>query len=111
MKFDDVLFVGANRRVRAIEQKSGRVIWEVKFGGIFGDQFVHVFLDRENLFACNKGTLYCLDPSDGKIRWENSLYDWGYYPTFASVGGSTGNLAAIVANMRAQQAAAASYTG
>jgi outer membrane protein assembly factor BamB len=107
MKIEDMLFVGVKRRVLALDRNTGKTVWERELqGSSMGDSFVTAFLDRGNVYAHTKGTLFCLDAENGRTKWENPLTGCGYgIVTMASVAGSSGNQPAIV-HKKQQDAAA-----
>jgi outer membrane protein assembly factor BamB len=97
MKAEDMVFVGVNGRVLALDRHSGRSIWETRLKGSIlglGGGFVNLFFDRGDIFAHTNGRLFCLDSMSGRIKWENPLKWFGYeIATLASVSGSSGGQA------------------
>lgn len=105
----DLLFVGFNSRVVALERDSGRLIWQWK-APQGRSSFVAVLLDVDRLFVSVQGYTYCLDPITGKQLWVNPLDGLGTgLPSLATAGGNTGAAAsaAAAAHIAQQQAAAA----
>lgn len=76
---DRLLYVGIKRHVLAIDPSSGAEIWRTKLEGqrMRTNDFVHVTLDGERLYATTSGELYCLDRSTGEVRWHNQLTGLG----------------------------------
>jgi outer membrane protein assembly factor BamB len=70
----NLLFVGINGNVLAIDHASGEEVWRVKLKG----DFVNLSFEGDSLFAAAQGELYCLDPSTGHIRWNNPLKGLGW---------------------------------
>jgi hypothetical protein len=71
---DQLLFVGLNGWVAALDRDSGEVIWycsELNSGD------TTLLLDGDRLIASTNGYLYCLDPQTGKIVWKNSMSGYG----------------------------------
>ena len=104
----DLVFVGLNRRVLALDRYTGVVAWEWKAPK--GSGFVSLLLDGDRLLAAVTGYVYCLDPLYGQLVWENLLKGYGTgLTTMASVNGSSGGTAAaaVIAQQQAAAAAAA----
>ncbi len=105
----DLVFVGLNRRVIALDRADGPVVWEWKASK--GRGFVSLLLDGDRLMVGVSGYMTCLDPTYGQVVWENPLKGYGSaLTTIVSVNGSSnqGTTAAAVAE---QQAAAAAASG
>ena len=107
----DLVYVGLNRKVIALDRYSGQLVWEWKAPR--GRGFVSLLLDGDRLVAAVSGYIYCLDPLYGQVVWENPLEGYGMgFTTLASVHGSTAtSAAAVAAAVAAQQAAAAAAAG
>ena len=73
MNIDQLVFVGLNGRVSALDRDTGEVVWETHEGR--GD--VSLLLDGDRLIAALNGYLYCFDPRDGRVRWQNPLKGYG----------------------------------
>jgi outer membrane protein assembly factor BamB len=101
----DLVFVGLNKKVIALDRYSGELVWEWKAKK--GTGFVTLLLDGDRLIASVSGYIYCLDPVFGQEVWSNPLSGFGTgYTSLASVRG--GNMSpAMEAALAAQQAAAA----
>jgi outer membrane protein assembly factor BamB len=110
MEINDIVYVGVNRQVLALDRQTGTVIWKTAFPRRFlslsSDSFVNVLFERGSVFAHADGKLYCLDAATGHVKWENSLKGCGHgIATLATATSSTTNLAAI--NRKKQDATAA----
>ncbi len=106
----DLVFVGLNRRVLALDRYTGEVVWEWKAPK--GSGFVSLLLDGDRLMAAVTGYIYCLDPLYGQLVWENLLKGYGTgLATMASVNGSSGGTAAAAVIAQQQAAAAAAAAG
>src|SRR5262249_28423980 len=71
---DQLLFVGLNGWVAALDRDSGEVIWycsELKSG------YTTLLLDGDRLIVSTNGYLYCLDPQNGRVVWSNPLKGYG----------------------------------
>lgn len=106
---EDLVFVGLNSRVAAIDRHTGELVWKWK-SPKGRSSFVAVLLDGDHLVVSVNGYTYCLDAFTGQQMWMNPLRGFGYgVPSLASVYGSTGSAAAarIIAQQQAAAAAAA----
>lgn len=89
MAIDQLIFVGLNGRVVAVDRERGRVIWnwhspKPRRG------FVSIMLDGDRVVAGLGGYLYCLDAETGRMLWENPLTGFGLGMfSLASVRGSS----------------------
>ena len=104
----DMIFVGFNRRVIALDRYTGEIVWDWKAPK--GTGFVSLLLDGDRLMASVSGYMYCLDPIYGQVVWANPLKGYGVGTTsLASVHGSTpsGPSAAVIQQQRQAAAAAA----
>jgi len=73
-RMDQLIFVGLNGWVTAIDRDSGEVVWycsELKSG------YTTLLLDGDRLIASTNGYVYCLDPQDGRVVWKNPLKGYG----------------------------------
>lgn len=78
MNPNDVIFMGLNSRVVALNKGNGQILWDTKLGGVLGDGFISINSDGQHVFAFCKGQIYCLDASSGAIVWTNELKGYGY---------------------------------
>ena len=76
MSIEDLLFVGFNGRVVALEQRSGELVWEWKCPKPSG-QMVAVLVQGERIYASSAGYTYCLDAFNGVQLWDNPLKGLG----------------------------------
>lgn len=72
---DDLLFVGFNRRIAALNKHTGELIWTWKCPD--GSGFVTLLVDNDTLFASVQGYTYALDPATGRPIWSNPLKGMG----------------------------------
>jgi len=96
------LFLGISGKVVCIRKKDGKEIWrqKVKTGSI-----TNVYFDDNRVFAYSGGHLFCLDASNGRIKWENTLKGLGYGSCI--IASESDNAALISAQIAAQQATVA----
>ena len=105
---NDVLYVGFNRRVAAIDQRSGSVIWQWKAS--HGTGFVSLLLEGEKLFVSVNGYLYALDARTGAQLWHNPMKGFGYgVASLCSSRGRSGDALLGQAQARAAQSDGGSH--
>ena len=102
---DQLVFVGLNGWVAALDRDSGEVVWycsDLKSG------YTTLLLDGDRLIASTNGYLYCLDPQTGKIVWQNTMSGYGTgIAHLVSVRGQSGQvLLDQVASAAEQQSSA-----
>ncbi len=69
-----LLYLGVKGSVMALDATTGTQLWvtHLKSSG-----FVHIVLERDNLYAATYGEVFCLDPKTGAERWHNPLKGYG----------------------------------
>ncbi len=73
---NDMVFLGFNKRIAALDQRTGELVWEWKAPK--GWSYVSLLLiDEETLIASVDGYTYCLDPATGYQIWRNDLPGFG----------------------------------
>lgn len=104
---DDMVFIGFNRRVVALDRYSGDTLWDWKAPK--GTGFVAIVLDGDRLIVSVQGYTYCLDPLFGQEVWSNPLkgYGIGIASVVTTRGSSEGGGAAANAQQQAAVGAAA----
>lgn len=106
----DLVFVGFNSQVLALDRFTGEVVWDWK-APKGRASYVAVLLDGDRLIVSVQGYVYCLDPIFGQEVWENPLKGFGLgIPCLASVRGNTQGGGAGAGEAQ-KQAAAASAGG
>lgn len=86
MKASDLVFVGFNDQIAALDKYGGDVVW--KWKAPRGTGYVAVVLDGERLYASVEGYTYCIEAVSGRTRWENILEGMGTgVPCIAVAGG------------------------
>ena len=76
MDIDQLIFVGLNGRVVAIDRERGRMIWQWQSPKPRRG-FVAIMLDGDRVVAGLGGYLYCLEAATGRMLWENPLTGFG----------------------------------
>ena len=111
MKIDDLVYVAFNRRVAALEKRTGALAWT--WLASQGSSYVAALLDGENLFVSVNGYTYCLDALTGEERWRNELkgHGTGAPMLVSSAGHSDPTLLARAAQQAAQAAAIGAASG
>ena len=105
MRIQDLVFVGLNGRVAALEIATGEIVWE--WSSPKGGSYVTLLLDGRTLIAGANGYIYALDALTGKKLWFNQLKGYGVGVTsLATLNGSTSQ--PVVLEAAAADAAAAS---
>ena len=98
----DVVFVGFNSRVAALDRYTGELVWSWK--APTGRGFTALLLDGDRLLVSIQGYTYCLHPMDGSLLWKNALQGFGLgVPSLASVNGSSGPYPLLAEAQRAEQ--------
>lgn len=69
-----VLFIGAQGKVLALDAETGGELWRSK---LKGSGTVLLLRDKEQLYASVSGELWCLDVASGAVRWHNKLKGLG----------------------------------
>ncbi|MHB1223479.1 MAG: outer membrane protein assembly factor BamB family protein [Gemmatimonadaceae bacterium] len=74
-----LIYVGIKRHVLAIDQSTGAEVWRTRLEGqrMRSNDFVHLTLDEERLYATTSGELYCLEKTTGEVMWHNQLTGLG----------------------------------
>jgi glucose dehydrogenase len=111
MKTQDLIFVGLNGRVAALDRSTGEIIWEWHSPKP-GSGYVTLLVDGNLLIASVSGYTYGLDAKTGEQIWFNDLKGYGVgVASIATLGGSTSQPVILqAAAADAAAAAAASST-
>jgi hypothetical protein len=109
MTIDELVFVGLNGYALALNRDTGEIVWyndQMKSG------YVTLLLDGDRLIVSTNGYIYCLDPLNGQIQWNNPLsgYGSGAPTSLLSVRGQSSQMVVHQA-AAAHAAAAAAQTG
>lgn len=87
----DILYIGINGHVAAIDPATGQEIWRTALGGgLFshpGHQDVCVIEHEGKVFAGCHGHLFCLDAATGQPLWRNDLSGLGHNDVTLAIGG------------------------
>lgn len=105
---DQVVFVGFNKRVVALDQNTGNLLWN--WVCPTGSGYVTLLLtDDQHLIVSVSGYTYCLDPTTGQQRWFNELKGYGVgVASLAAWSGSASSQPVLAAAEEEAAAAAAS---
>jgi len=110
MRIQDLVFIGLNGRVAALDGATGEIVWE--WQAPKGGGYVNLLVDDKLLIAAVMGYVYGLDPKSGDQLWFNEFKGYGVGVTsIATLGNSTSQLVvlqAAAADAAAAAAAAAS---
>ncbi len=88
MTVEQLIFVGFNGYVAALDRDTGEIVWSNKQMKHKGN--VIFLLDGDRLIASFNGYIYCLDPLTGQILWHNPMKGCGWgIASLASVRGSS----------------------
>ena len=109
MHVKDLLFLGLNGRVAALDRNSGEIVWEWtakdpdKNRAVGG--YMTLLVDQGQLFVSANGYTYRLDPITGDELWANPLRGWGVGP--AALATSTAASQQVLTAAAAEQASQA----
>jgi outer membrane protein assembly factor BamB len=96
---DQLIFVGFNSRVAALNRDTGETVWTWK-GDTSG--YISLLLDGDRLIVSIQGYTWCVDPLTGQTLWYNNLPGMGTgVPSLASVRGTS--LGAIALGAAAEE--------
>lgn len=74
MTIDQLVFVGLNGYVVALDRENGEIVWsndQMKSG------YVTILVDDDRLIISTNGYIYCLNPLTGDILWHNPMKGYG----------------------------------
>src|SRR5262249_60643236 len=102
---DQLVFVGLNGWVAALDRDSGEIVW---YSSELDSGYTTLLLDGDRLIVSTNGYIYCLDPQNGKVVWKNPMTGYGTgIAHLVSVRGQSGQvLLNEVASAQAQKSAA-----
>lgn len=107
MNLSDLVFTGFNRRVAALDKRTGQIVWQWKASK--GRMYVTLLLDGDVLIVGVDGYMFGLDARTGTQLWFNEMSGFGTGVTsLASRNGSAQNPGAAAAANAASSAASAS---
>lgn len=107
MNLSDLVFSGFNRRVAALDRRSGSIVWQWRAPK--GSAYVSLLLDSGILIVAVDGYMYGLDPLTGAQLWFNPMQGFGTGVTsLVSLNGSGSNSTVTAAAQVAARAASSS---
>jgi hypothetical protein len=109
MRNQDLVFVGLNGRVAALQISSGETIWEWRSPK--GAGYVNLLVDRNLVLAAVNGYVYGLDPKTGDQLWFNELKGYGLGVTSLATLGSSTSQPVVLQAVASDEAAAAASAG
>lgn len=75
---NNIVFVGLNGRVAALDRNTGRIVWKWRAPKPKRGYVSLLLLDEHQLIASVNGYTYCLDPRSGQQLWFNELTGFGW---------------------------------
>ncbi|MBC8201187.1 MAG: PQQ-binding-like beta-propeller repeat protein [Planctomycetes bacterium] len=102
-KLADVVFVGFNKQVIALDRYTGEKKWE--WTSSKGSGYPTILVDGDRVIVSVQGYTYCLEPTTGALVWENELK--GHGTGITCLASIRGNASGAVAQISVQEAAAA----
>ena len=80
VKLRDLLFLGLNSNVVALDKRTGNEVWRVllKGGMSSGHSFVTLLVEGDMIYAHTKGEAFGIDAISGRILWQNGLRGLGF---------------------------------
>lgn len=111
-KLDNLVFVGLNSRVAALDNRNGRMAWMWRAPKPWRGYVSLLLVDKGRLIVSVNGYTHCLDPESGEELWSNSLPGFGMGVTaLAALGKNSGQDVLRGAAADAAAAAAAGAAG
>lgn len=107
---NDLVYVGFNSQVAALNRDTGELAWQWKCPE--GSGYTTVLLDGDRLIVSVEGYTYGLDPDTGYQLWYNELPGMGVgVASLASLRGGATGVIAQAAHRNAQQDTSSSVPG
>jgi len=75
---NELVFVGLNGRVAALDGATGRIVWNWKAPKPRSGYVSLLLLDERQLIASVNGYTYSLNPGTGQMHWYNELKGFGW---------------------------------
>ncbi len=109
----DLLYVGIQRSVLALDASSGEIVWEAKLGSVMSSTgVIAVHVDGGRVYASSAGEVHCLDARTGAVVWHNELTGYGVgFAALATAGAAAGGGAVAAAAAAAQAARSTASSG
>jgi outer membrane protein assembly factor BamB len=74
---ENIVFVGFNKHVAALNRNTGELVWSWKAPKASGPYVSMLLVNECQLIVSAGGYTYCLDPMRGEQRWLNELKGFG----------------------------------
>ncbi len=103
IKLMDIIFVGFNKQVIALDRYTGEKKWVWKSPK--GSGYPTILVDGDRLIVSVHGYTYCLEPTTGAL--DRAIVLMGLGTGISCLASSRGNSSGAVAQVQAQEAAAA----
>ncbi|MEM7168385.1 MAG: PQQ-binding-like beta-propeller repeat protein [Planctomycetota bacterium] len=104
---NDLVFVGFNSRVAALDRRTGNLAWDWRAPK--GRGYVTVLLDGDLLAVSVNGYQYGLEAATGRELWFNSMSGFGFgVASLASVRGGHSSTAVLQASAQQEEQAQSS---
>jgi outer membrane protein assembly factor BamB len=105
MTVNELVFIGINGIVVALDRETGDEVWKWQPSTRMG--FVSLVVDGDRLVVSDNGYIYCLEAMTGRQLWHNPLTGYGTgIAIVATAASSSGQPVSAAAALAAQQAAA-----
>ncbi|MES2924614.1 MAG: PQQ-binding-like beta-propeller repeat protein [Verrucomicrobiota bacterium] len=75
MNVAELIFTGFNRRVAALNRRTGQIVWQWRAPK--GSEYVSLLLEPGLLIVSVDGYMYGLDPLTGRQLWYNPMDGFG----------------------------------
>jgi outer membrane protein assembly factor BamB len=106
MRIQDLVFIGLNGRVAALDRASGETVWSWRAPKPRSG-YVNLLVDKNLLIAAVNGFIYGLDPKTGEQLWFNELKGYGLGVTSIAAAGGAVSQSVVLEAAAADAAAAA----
>lgn len=108
-RVEQLIFVGFNTHVAALDADTGTVAWNWKIPKPRMSGYVTLLLrNATQLIVSSNGYMYCVEPSSGRLLWQNEMAGYGVGVASLAAVGTTGPSIVAAAAQATSAAAAAS---
>ena len=94
----ELVYVGCNAEVAAIDLATGREVWRTDLtdtAGMTAEEDVAVLHHGAVVLAGCHGHLFCLDAKTGKLNWHNGLEGMGWNDVSVSIDGKVAQVTRV----------------